>query len=408
MFVGSTSDEKEFFKGFIYSIEIYISSPNIDSLVTYDCDVCSVCNTTGTCFPICGITSFPLTSLVCNQCAVNCVNGCRNTENCSLCDDPNCYSCDKYDPNSCLVCNFNYEILDFNCVSCSFNTYYDNLAKICKKCVGLCETCSSDTVCISCVENSSLNSNCECNLGYSGTTTCKRNEFNAIVTIDLSNNPTIIFAEELNSTLLPNDLSIFIDQTKQTFNLSMTDDFSYLITINFVANVVEGDILTISLRTDLISKKNSILATSVLKGRLFASSYNDLLAQINAMKQYCQIGLAIGLSAALGTSAVSVDPTSFFNFLNSVQIYSYIVLYQLDLDPVLIELLSSLQPSSYIPSIFPYFMNQSEGVKMNEKLNSFGYPSNFFMINSGLNLTILSSFIAFTVLIYYFQEFNNL
>ena len=411
MFIGSSSSFSYFFQGFIYSFEIYTCLPNIELLSSrIGCNNCDTCFNSGYCLPLCNISEYYSSeNSQCKNCLKECINGCINNSTCNLCNDQNCYYCNNFNPYSCIECNINYQSENSSCIVCNSTSYYDINEKVCNKCKGLCVTCESDIFCMTCTQNSHLNINngCECDQGYSGIDSCIRNTFAALSTLSANNNVNLIFTEPLKKDLTETNINLQLNTILQVFTISKIDNSTYTITINFTSNINQGDLLVIEFPVPLISNINSLLLTDKLSIHLFATDINNLVSQINQLKTYSQIGLAIGLSAAFGSSAVILDFTPFFNFLNAAEIYSYVVLYQLDLDPILINFLSELRVNSKIPSIYNYFIDPLQGVQIGGNLNGFGYTTNLLLLNSGVNMTILVAALAAVVPLYYLHKFKN-
>ena len=410
MIIGSTTSFTDYFQGFIYSIAIYLKNSELNSVLTTACDACAVCPLSGICIPSCNITAYYSNNILeCLQCNYTCVNGCRNSEDCNLCYDSNCVSCSNYDMNHCNECVSGYEVLNGTCVNCSDTEYYDSSTKTCEKCTGLCQSCLSSTVCISCVANTSLSSTseCICDKGYSGNSSCVRNYFTGFLSINSDNQPTLSFSEPLMNNLTINDVLVIVQGTNQSCTLSYIDQSTYFINCTYTSNINEGDMLIVKFTSSLESSLFSLLDTRNLTIGLFATSYDNLLNTISEVKSYSQQGMTIGLSAALGTSAVSLDPASFFTFLNFAEIYSYIVLYQIEIDPTLVAFLNELQFTSKIPNIFTYFIDQKQGVQMTGKISDYGNNTNLFLLNSGVNLTILCCFIIVKIGLYILRIIRN-
>ena len=398
LIVGASGVPDNYYNGFIYSIGIYSSYPSAEIPIT-QCDQCNLCQPTGICLPTCNITSFySETIFSCIDCPTDCVNGCRNSNNCNLCNDSNCISCSTYDPTSCIVCTSGFEINIKGCVGCNSTSYYSPDTKICVSCTGLCESCDNSTFCTSCTENSQLASNnsCVCNQGYSGTGSCIRNTFIATIGLSSSNQATLYFSEALSKPLEESSITVKVNENSQDFQISEVDPSTYLVEVNFTASVNSGDTLNIALLLPLVSVDNSILTTSSLTASLFAQTYNDLVSQISTMKSYSQTGVTVGVCSALGASAINLNPTIFFNFLNSAEIYSYILMYDLDLDPSLAAFLNELQVNSQVPNAFNYFISPSNGVVFTNNLSNFAFGNSLLMVNCGNNITL---FVLFGVVV---------
>ena len=410
MIVGSSSFLPDYFMGFIYSIGIYSVIPSVDSLATFTCDQCAICPISGICLPNCNITTFSLgSSGDCTNCKSECVNGCRNSESCNLCYDKNCYSCSSYDIYNCTKCVQNYKIQNYTCVECSYNEYYSTLLITCEECKGLCVACLSDSYCTVCAENSNFesNHNCYCNKGYSGTSVCIRNTFTAFISINSYNEATISFTEALERNLTTNDILVTIKGTIQTFKIAFIDQATIVICINFTETISNGDELYIKFNSQLISVENSVLDNESLSIQLFPISYNNLSNEENKFKNYAKIGIIIGLSTAFGTSVITFSPLSLFTFLNNAEIYTYMLLYQVQIDTVLIGFLSELQTTSSLPNINSYIFSANSGVQMTGKIKDFGNETNLLLLNSGVSISVLIFLIIASAILYIIKGVNQ-
>ena len=411
MIVGTNNNFSDYFTGFIYSLNISVVSPDISLLVsTNNCNGCINCFISGYCIPDCNITEYYSEELSeCFNCSNNCTNGCRTNKSCNLCDDYNCLSCSSYNPYACTECYQGYNLNNSLCIACNSTSYYDLISKSCIKCNHLCINCYSSTFCSSCVENAFVNStnNCECIKGFSGIDACSQTYFSSIVTISSANIVSIIFNESLTKDLLIKDITVNINEISQTYTLTKINNFTYDIAITFIADIKQGDLLNIVFVSNILSYQYYLLETQFLSINLFPYSYSNLVAEVALLKNYAQIGMAIGLSAAFGTSVIMVDPTSFFNFLNNAEIYSYIIIYQTDIDVILVDFLNALQVNSYIPCVFNFIIKSEDGIQLNGKLNDFGYSNNLIMLNSGPNLMIFGFLLTLIPIFTCLKMFEN-
>ena len=395
-----------FFQGFIYSIEVYLKLPLINSLASLNCSNCEICPISGICIPNCNITSFYSSlSLSCINCSENCTFGCRNEKYCSLCIDNDCNSCNSYDSSSCINCNQGYRLENSLCVQCNSTAFSDSSSQTCQNCTGMCINCFSLTNCSKCIDNSVLISsgNCECIKGYSFTSYCKRNTFDALLQINSENIVTIIFTESLEDILKSSSIEVFLNNDIQQFKLNYINNYTY--NVNVTLNTVnEGDKLKINFTKPIFSIENSILETLELEIGLFAIlSINSVTATLTQMKNSAKITAIVATSIGISSSLLNLDFTNFFSFLNILELYSYIGLYQIEISSILNDFLQQLTPNTIIPNIFKYFVNYSQGPSVSDKENSFGYISNLFFINSGSNLTAFCFFISFWPCIHLMQ-----
>ena len=393
LYIGTASSGADYFQGFIYSIVIYSSSPSLDSLATTACDNCFICPTSGICIPTCNIsTTYSSEIFQCVSCNSTCTTGCINSESCNLCDDPNCLSCSSSEKNSCNECNANYQVNNLSCEQCHDSLYYNSSLKTCEPCPGLCLTCLSEEYCMICAPNSTLTSNnhCNCNVGYSGNITCSRNKFTAFVSINDQNQATLTFTEALLANLTVNDITVLVHNHTQDYQLSSIDNYTYAIAVTFIEDIYSGDTINITFNSIPVSSLNSLLDISSLVADLFAGSYSSVVADINTLHSYAQIGLTIGISTVVGASIITLDPGCFFNFLNSVQIYAFIVLYQVNLDPGLVSFLAELSVMPQLPNPLAFFISSDSGVQITGRIGDYGNNTNLLLLNSGITLLIFT------------------
>ena len=122
------------------------------------------------------------------------------------------------------------------------------------------------------------------------------------------------------------------------------------------------------------------------------------MSGIGNMKTMSQQAITAGVFAAAGMSCINLNPMSFLNFLNSAELYSYIIVYKLDISSDLIGFLNELVVASMVPNLFTYLVSDNEGLPLGTNENNFGINSNLFLINSGVNLTIF--IVSVTILLF--------
>ena len=82
--------------------------------------------------------------------------------------------------------------------------------------------------------------------------------------------------------------------------------------------------------------------------------------------------------------------------------FALIQYFNMDLDPLFLKFISTLQISFKFPSIFDYFVDNSDRVTIPTKYQNIGFDTNLIMINSGANLTIFV--VILTVLLILFTS----
>ena len=294
--------------------------------------------------------------------------------------------------NSCVLCEDYYEVQNNSCEMCNASAYYDLFDKICKACVSPCTSCSSLTECLACDSNNHINSSnqCECDFGfYSNDTICERNYFYASISINSSNIATIFFTEDLENDLEASSIKVQVNSISQDFFLQKYDNSSYSLSVNFNFSINSGDHLQVLFINSIVSASNSLLATVDLIIALFPSTYDDIASQVSQAQTYAHAAIVAGLSVAFGSSCINMDPVSFFNFLNRIDIYVSAAMFQEDIDPSLVAFLQTLNPNTLLPNTFNYFIEQSEGNELDQRFSNLGYPTNLLILNSGQTLCIL-------------------
>ena len=401
--VGTFSYISAYFTGFLYEISIYTYIPDVNSLMldVTVCSTCSQCSLLGTCFSTCNITSYPISDS-CGQCPPSCSTGCRNGDSCGLCTTTNCLICSDYTEDSCTQCDAGYELVNEVCVACNSTSYYDESNFLCMQCGTLCSTCKDGLSCSNCEDNSALTntSTCECIQGYTYQGVCTRNLFFGILEIYANNSVSLIFSEPLQSSLNTSNMQVIISQISHNFTIVQTDNYTWSLTILFHSTIIEGTILELKFIGAVNSIYNSLLVTNKLTALLFGVEIDSTASEITKIISFAKNGLTFGVASSMGIGALNLNPTTFFNFLNSAQIYSYISLYQIEVDPLLIEFLMSLNVNSMLPNIPQQYISSSEGTALNQQFSNFGYSNALLLVNSGVNISILAVLFVLLGIIY--------
>ncbi|OMJ79754.1 hypothetical protein SteCoe_20140 [Stentor coeruleus] len=405
VFVGKNKG-LEYFDGFLYSIEIYVKPQSLDDMVEIvDCDNCLVCPITGICIPNCNITTYySIITMECSPCQDFCSSvGCRNPNNCSLCFDPNCLNCANYKKNSCTQCENTYEFQDHKCIPCTQLEFFDNQTLKCQSCEGLCVDCISKTQCISCKNNSSIDNNgrCMCDQGYDGINTCTRNTFSAMMTADYNNIVYLHFTEKLQNSLSKEVIDVTLNNKPMNYTLSVDDEKIYKIEVEFIKDVEEGSKLRISFLVDLVSSTNSLLPMNSIEILLFVYHFKQAIFAVETVKKYTKIGFYSVVGFLFGTSLITIDPNCFYTFLNSAELFSYVILFEVDLEPAVVVFLNTLRVNSNAPSITSYIYSKDKTNNLENQQINFGYKSSFILVNSDFYIQLFILLMILNLLIYF-------
>ena len=398
--IFSSTNLEDSFVGFLYSIEIYVLVPILSELVSFSCDYCSMCPGSGHCIPDCNISSYNIQNSSCYSCQESCTSGCRYSQNCSICEDPECLSCLTYSLSSCIKCRVGFELINNSCSKCSQRSYYSSLSQSCLPCAALCESCSGPNQCTSCSANSFLDKSgkCACDLGYYGNSECIRKKFNAMITLSSNNEPEIIFTEILKNDLTSEDILVKINSDIVNVTVSKVDGFSFRIFLPQI-DIKKNSKLIVSFIGEIVSMKNSILDVENLQIKLFVGHGQNIAESLLTIKKFTKSVYMSSIGVMIGASIINFDPNSFFTFLNSAELFYYIVLYSAELDEELQTFLLNIQISSQLPSLFDAFPMTYSSLT-SKKLNTFGYSCNLLTVNSGFFLTLFIFLLILNAFIY--------
>ena len=408
LLIGTDSLSNISYYGFIYMIEIYAATPIINNLVSKNCKNCSVCTIDLNCIANCDIKLyFSVDTQACISCLNNCSDTCRNKFNCSMCLDSHCIACSSFLENSCTECISPYVVINSLCYPCGFGLYYDSISKSCIKCPPLCTSCISQSICTSCIGNSSLNNSywCECSLGYSGNTSCSRNNFYVSMTIDQNNNITLTFSEPLQRDLSAIILNISISEQNLSYEVYKINPEIYILTIDFSVDATSTSILNITFPSNITSVYNSLLQTTFLTTYIFTNAIilqqqqKQIQTQAAAAKSLSTTGATVGASVTLGISLANFDLSSIFSFLNTAEMFYSVYLFNIDLYPVLSEFLIGMRIQSKLPNIYSNIFNENDGAPMSTKYVKFGYPTNLILLNIGVHLTMFTITISIFIIV---------
>lgn len=364
---------------------------------------CLTCNKAYTCLSCISANSSPTESIGCscnsgyyNTTSLSVSSAClscnSNPEACRICAAPNCLVCSSNSSEICAVCNYNYEAVNGACVLCGPSQYYNSTAQACYSCNETCLTCRDLYECTTCPSFSTLftNHTCICDLGYYwNTNQCSRSLFGALFTINTNKAVNLIFTQTLKNNLTKDDIKVTINHFPQAYKLVYTGYETYQLDILFANDTKLNDILYINFVKTITSTTNALLYTKTLEINLYTTDQLNENNIIQKVKQTATEGIEIGLSFVFGASFITLDPTSFFNFLITAEIFSIIFLFNLALGKNLSAFLYSLKVQRYLPNAFGIIFDESLGKKLPEIYIEYGMSTNLILINSGVTLSIL-------------------
>lgn len=401
-YIGYSNADSLYFKGFIKEIKLSRVFPtSLSSLYSSDCDTCSICESTKTCFNVCQISEYyDSSTLTCLPCSSDCVSGCRYKDTCGLCFDNSCLDCTDYNLGSCISCESGYELTRGACQKCEKTNYYNTQTKLCESCKGLCRTCSGEFKCLTCKENAKiLGSSCICSLGYTlNESMCIRVYFSVKITISSENKATLLFSEPLKTSLTYDQIKVQVNEIEPDFEITMNEMSSFSIKCDFNNDISPNTYISISFIKEITSIKNSLLSNQSQTIKLFSTNNKYKEERIQKARQVAKQGSTTGATISLSLSILSMDFSSVFNFVSFSEIYSVISLYGLDLPEEILEFLRSVRVQNSIPNVFEKAIGIDDQLNRNPDFVKYGYKGNVFIVNSGVSILIFCG-ITFVFLI---------
>ena len=291
------------------------------------------------------------------------------------------------------------------CEACGAGSYYEESSKTCKTCQGLCTECTSASNCTKCAPHSNflMPKTCTCDQGYSGTTSCERNYFTAVVEVFQNNSIKLVFAEPLQTVLSEKSLEVSVGGIDYRYEIKRLDPSDYLVVLSGSVYLGGGARLLIKFLVDVVSTHNSLLSRAPLESTLFVKEENlqqdEIQTEATKMKSSTSTRMIIVMMATLGISLMSFDFACFFNFMNTSEMFYSIYLLDLKIYPVISSMLLGMRIETLAPNVFSHIVDIDYGGKIPEKYMSYGYKSNLFLLNAGVRLTAVAFFISIWLVI---------
>ena len=395
-FIGSVKQLSKGFQGFIFEFGIKNIVINHSSFLSFSED-CGFYPSHAQCISNCEFSTFEIFNK-CKNCQSTCKLGCRNENHCNLCQDQYCEVCSGFGVDECLTCNTGFEFVNgiFSEI-CSLGQYLNYNSHKCERCKNICIACDTFFKCTKCISNSFLNQDnmCECIKGFelkpnAHETKCVESYFNVTLTVSSNNQITLIFEEELENPLQQSELMIKINQNIEKFSITQLNSSCYLIIIDDSLQVELYDDLIIGFTTVLYSKSNKLLYNSKLKALLYGKMENKNKEEyVENLRISTSNAVIVITSIVFGFSVLNMDIKSFINFKNSVELFYSAIFLDIEYDMIMETVLNQIRYSSTLPSFFEKLVDSSKGVKLNSKLKKFGFKTNLFVINSGMQIMLL-------------------
>ena len=197
----------------------------------------------------------------------------------------------------------------------------------------------------------------------------------------------LIFLDTLMVDIQETDLNLTMNNQNIDYTLTKIDINTWQISPKYTVDVAQGTKLIVQFLNPIYSINNHLLSTTYLSISLFALNLNLLSQSVQSLISNIKILILATLGSSLGAAAFLLDPTSFFSFLQILEIYNYMPLYKANLSPAIIDLLNALNVNRLTPNLMSYLIPHKYGVPLSGKLYDFGITTNLFLINAGIYIT---------------------
>ena len=341
---------------------------------TSTCELCSspcqTCSSIGTNCLSC-VENYTLTS---NNTCIQCDSGYySNDGTCEDCHD-SCSTCANSSESGCMTCqDSSIEISNppGSCL-CEKSEYaYQNSPLVCKQCPEGCESCDSSE-CFKCLFGYSLNSS-----------DCLKNELVVLFKVNSNLSVSLVFSKDLEGDLKSEDLLITIGGESMKFKLKKIKQNSYLINLRSVSKTskkVELNIVFVSKIFGVDYSELKVLAHTIA----FPSESNSYSA-LNELKRYGILGILLLAFIICFASVLSnTQPSLLWLTFNTLQIISYIPLFNIPLTSTLRNFFMSTLPLSILINIWRVFdIISCENSEIPSTYYDYGYTCHNIILTTG-------------------------
>ena len=224
------------------------------------------------------------------------------------------------------------------------------------------------------------------------------------MSLSTSDIATITFSEAIAYELTNSNFSVFVNSVSQNFSTTMIDKYNWLIEPAYLEDISANSNLEILMLGCIVSEKNSLLSTSKLSSILYPIK-SEVLAQQILVQQLATVKAetqqaATASGAILGSvSLMNLNVIFLFQFLNAAEMFTLIEFFNIDLNSLFLQFISTFKTSFTLPSLIDQIVDRKDGAAVPIKYKNIGFDTNLILINSGTNLTILIVILAVVILL---------
>ena len=347
-------------------------------------DSCLACSVNSTYCSLCKKNYVLSTTNACVKCDFGYY---LNSEHCEKCHD-NCLTCVGYSENSCLVCK-NSDIIIYNppgpC-ACAESKYMSNKNPlVCKDCPAGCKSCT-ESKCF------------ECFYGYIlSSLKCLKNVLQVQFLANSNYSISALFSCNLAKDLKSDDLQISIESKIVAFTLVKINRFRYLIEFTSFSITNNNLKVKIEIITKIRGEDNSELSIIIYYCTLkIYSKGSDIFDSIVTITTTAL--LLIAILSAIASVFTGFQPTVIWMALNTIQLLSYVPLFNLPLPAILISFFTSTLPISILTNIWSkYEILNCDNSDISKKYYEYGFTCHNIITNTGQ--VLLSFILGLSILI---------
>ena len=139
---------------------------------------------------------------------------------------------------------------------------------------------------------------------------------------------------------------------------------------------------------------NSLLKTEYLSAQLYPYTLPITSSITKSFKSLAsQATIAAGAVSA-GLTLLNFDIKSFLDLKNLSEMFSIIVLLDIELDDPTKAFLSQIHESSTLPSYINFLIKPTKGVNLAPKFSNYGYKTNLILLNCGVYFMTFTIFLV--------------
>ena len=325
------------------------------------------------------------------ECALGYSNSGLENSNCEPCH-PLCTICSELNSSYCLTCNDKNSYLDEGVCKCLTGFYYNETHFKCEKCeVNECKYCR-ESVCLECFEGFSISNN-----------NCIQNELE--LNIQVLDNNTIIFnfSEPLLEDLKSDQFTSEIEGQNFKHSLEKNGITLYEVNIDYTFDSSPQVEVNIKFKLHIKGQFNSILKQLTYNCILITPPL--LIYKLSALLTSISNAAKITVVASgIASIFLSSSNGSFWVTFNTIQIISYIPLFNIKIPDFLKFFLIGVRPAKMLPNFWTYTgIFDCDTPEISEQFYEYGFTCNYFLLNIGVFLLVFfgAIFVLIFILIFY-------